>query len=93
MLEQECEESIRNFVRTIKVSKIKDIKSELTTQMMAELNSRFQQYGVYIEQVTVMKVIIPRDLRIALQTATTYDVHLQNQIKYQGNNSSKSSHT
>lgn len=42
MLEQECEESIRNFVRTIKVSKIKDIKSELTTQMMAELNSRFQ---------------------------------------------------
>ena len=38
LLEQECEESIRNFVRTIKVSKIKDIKSELTSQLMAELN-------------------------------------------------------
>lgn len=36
-------------MRTIKVSKIKDIKSELTTQLMAELNQRFNQYGVYIE--------------------------------------------
>ena len=49
------------------MSRIKDIKSELTSQMMAELNQRFNQYGVYIEQVTVMNVIVPKDLRIALQ--------------------------
>jgi hypothetical protein len=50
--------------------------------MMGELNLRFNNYGVYIEQVNVMNVIIPKDLRVALQQATTYDVHLQNQIKY-----------
>ena len=45
---------------------------------------RFNQYGVYVEQVNVMNVIIPRDLRNALQQATTYDVLLQQQVKYQG---------
>lgn len=49
LLEQECEESIRNFVRTIKVNRIKDIKSELTNPMKEELNQRFNQFGVYIE--------------------------------------------
>lgn len=76
LLEQESEESIRNFVRTIKVNQIRDIKSELTSQMMAELNDRFNQYGVYIEKVNVMNVIIPKDLRHALQQATTFDVLL-----------------
>ena len=33
---------------------------------MADLNMRFNQFGVYIEQVNVMNVIIPKDLRIAL---------------------------
>jgi hypothetical protein len=78
LMEQECEESIRNFIRTIKVSRVKDVKSELTSQMMAELNGRFNQFGVFIEQVTVMNIIIPKDLRVALQSATAYDVHLQN---------------
>jgi hypothetical protein len=45
---------------------------------------RFNQYGVYIEQVNVMNVIIPKDLRNALQLATTFDVLLQQQVKYQG---------
>ncbi|CDW91625.1 UNKNOWN [Stylonychia lemnae] len=85
LLEQESEESIRNFIRTQKVNRIRDIKSELTSQMMAELNNRFNQYGVYVEQVNVMNVIIPKDLRIALQQATAYDVFLQNQVRFQEN--------
>jgi len=31
-----------------------------------------------------MNVIIPKDLRYSLQTATTFDVLLQQQVKYQG---------
>lgn len=31
-----------------------------------------------------MNVIIPMDLRYSLQTATTFDVLLQQQVKYQG---------
>ena len=84
LLQQECEETIRNYVRVIKASKIRDIKSELTSTLMDDLNQRFNQYGVYIELVNVMNVIIPKDLRYALQTATTFDVLLQQQVKFQG---------
>ena len=51
---------------------------------MEDLNKRFNYYGIYIELVNVMNVIIPKDLRYALQTATTYDVLLQQQVKLQG---------
>ena len=85
MLEQESEENVRNFVRTIKVSKVRDIKSELTVQMLADMNKSFNKYGVYVESVVIMRVIIPRDLRTALTNTTGYDVHLQNQIKKQEN--------
>jgi hypothetical protein len=51
---------------------------------MSELNLRFNPYGVYIDQTNVSNVIIPKDLRIALSQATTYDVLLQNQVKFQG---------
>lgn len=71
-------------MRTHKVVRIRDIKQELTAQMMCELNQRFNNYGVYIDQTNVSNVIIPKDLRIALSQATTYDVLLQNQVRFQG---------
>ncbi len=76
LLTQECEETIRNYIRKIKVSKIRDIKSELTSTLKSDLDLRFNKYGVYFEQVNVINVIIPKDLRYALQQATTYDVLL-----------------
>jgi AAA15 family ATPase/GTPase len=47
------------------------------------LKDRFKEYGVVIEQVNIMNVIIPRDLRIALMATTNYDVYLQKQVKEQ----------
>lgn len=34
--------------------------------MIAELNERFNKFGVYVESVSVSNVIVPKDLRIAL---------------------------
>jgi membrane protease subunit (stomatin/prohibitin family) len=82
LLEQESEESSRTFIRNVKVERIRDIRSELCETMKEELNQRFNKYGVYIEVVNVMKVIMPKDLRVALMQTTAYDVHLQNQVKY-----------
>lgn len=53
-------------MRGIKVDRIRDIKAELTQQMMSELNQRFNPYGVYIESANVSNVVIPKDLRVAL---------------------------
>ena len=49
------------------------------------MNNRFNPLGVYFESVNIQNVIVPKDLRVALQATTAYDVHLQNQVKYQEN--------
>jgi regulator of protease activity HflC (stomatin/prohibitin superfamily) len=84
LLIQESEESIRNFIRSYRVNQIRDLKSEIAHEMINELNRRFNSFGVYVESVYVSNVIVPKDLREALQQATTYDAFLQNQVKLQG---------
>ncbi|CDW76814.1 UNKNOWN [Stylonychia lemnae] len=85
LLISETEENIRNFVRSVKVESVRELKSEVAHQMVEELNMRFNKYGVYVTSCSIFNVIIPKDLRIALQQATTYDVFLQNQVKIQEN--------
>lgn len=85
LLQEECEEEIRTFLSHIKVGRVRDIKTELTTQMTADLQKKFEPYGVVIEQVNIMNVILPVDLRFALMQTTTFDVFLQKQVKQQEN--------
>jgi len=85
LLQEECDEEIRDFLKKIKVSRVRDIKTELTSAMKQELQKKFAPYGVVIEQVNIMNVILPRDLRIALMHTTNYDVFLQKQVKQQEN--------
>ena len=49
--------------------------------MLNDLNGKFNDFGVFFEQVVVMSIIIPGQLRYCQQSTTAYDVHLQNQIK------------
>lgn len=44
--------------------------------MIQEFNSKFNEIGVYIESVVVLKVIIPKLMREAQAETTTFDVHL-----------------
>mmetsp|Transcript_28774 Transcript_28774/g.43451 ORF Transcript_28774/g.43451 Transcript_28774/m.43451 type:complete len:217 (+) Transcript_28774:170-820(+) len=85
LLQEECDEGIRDFLKQIKVNRVRDIKTELTSALMNELKLKFAPYGVVIEQVNIMNVIIPRDLRICLTDTTNYDVFLQKQVKAQEN--------
>jgi len=70
------DEEIRTFTKEIKVSRVRDIKTELTTHMRDQLQQKFEPYGITIESVTVMNVILPRDLREFLMHTTNYDVYL-----------------
>jgi len=45
---------------------MRDVKTELTYSLFDNLADKFIIYGVVIEQVNVMTVMLPRDLRIAL---------------------------
>ena len=86
LLQEECDEEIRDFLKKIKVSRVRDIKTELTSAMREELKKKFSAYGVIIEQVNIMNVILPRDLRTHLMHTTQYDVLLQEKVKMQENN-------
>ena len=85
LLQEECEEGIRDFVKKIRVNRVRDVKTELTSSLLHELADKFSIYGVVIEQVNIMNVILPRDLRVCLMETTNYDVFLQKQVKWQEN--------
>ena len=76
---------MRDFVKKIKVYRVRDIKTELTAQITHEMAEKFLPYGVVIEQVNVMSVMLPKDLRHVLSETTNNDVYLQNQVKSQEN--------
>lgn len=77
LLQEEVDEGIRSFIKKIKVYRVRDVKTEMTTQLKHELEEKFRPYGVIIEQVNIMKVFLPSELRYCLAAATTFDVCLQ----------------
>ena len=66
LLTEECDEGIRDFLKQRKVAEVRDIKTELTSFLKYNLALKFSKYGVVIEQVNIMNVIIPKDLRFAM---------------------------
>jgi len=49
LLTEECDEGIRDFLKGIKVQRVRDIKTELTSQLKDALQKKFNPYGVVIE--------------------------------------------
>lgn len=45
------------------------------------MSGKFAPYGVVIEQVNIMFVVLPIDLRFCLMDTTSKDVLLQKQVK------------
>ena len=69
-------------MRETKVVRIRDAKTEYTYEICKALDAKFASYGVVIEQVNIMNIIIPRDLRKDLTETTSKDVHLQCQVRH-----------
>lgn len=63
LLSQEVDEGIRDFVRSTRVHRIRDAKSEIVQSLTQDLRAKFEPYGVVIEQVNIMKVLLPQNLR------------------------------
>lgn len=49
LLKEEIDEGIRDFVKKIKVIRIRDVKTELTQNLLTDLNVKFRPYGVVVE--------------------------------------------
>jgi len=62
-------------------SKIQDIKGEIASSLLADLNRKFSEFGVFFENVHILQIKIPDQLQRALSDTTAYDIKLQNQIK------------
>jgi len=81
MLASESEEAIRNFVHSVRLSQIQDIKGEIASTLLTDLNKKFVDFGVFFENVQILQIKIPDQLQQALSDTTAYDIKLQNQIK------------
>jgi len=49
LLAAEVEENIRNFINTIFLHQVFDLKSDMANDMMQQLNSKFNKYGITFE--------------------------------------------
>ena len=49
LLAAEVEEHMRNFINSIWLSQVFDLKSDMAVSMMTELNHKFQSYGIVFE--------------------------------------------
>jgi len=49
LLQEESDEAIRDFIKKVRVSRVRDIKTELTHTLKECLSEKFRAYGVYIE--------------------------------------------
>ena len=58
LLAAEVEECIRNFINTVWLSQVFDLKGDMAQSMMVELNRKFVKYGVVFEQCNVTNVIV-----------------------------------
>jgi regulator of protease activity HflC (stomatin/prohibitin superfamily) len=85
MLEAESEEAIRNFVYSVRLSNIQDIKGEIASTLLSDLNRKFVAFGVFFENVHIIEIRIPTTLKRDLKKTTGYDVKLQKQIKQHQN--------
>jgi len=85
LLIAESEEAIRNFVHSVKLSQVLDMKSEIAGTMLEDLNAKFNGFGVFFESASVIEIDIPKGLAEALSHTTKYDILLQNQQKKQEN--------
>jgi regulator of protease activity HflC (stomatin/prohibitin superfamily) len=81
ILQTELEEAVRNFIRTLKHTEVFDLKSEMATKMIAELNQKFNTFGVLFENASISSIQLPKGFEYILSETTKYDIKLQNQIK------------
>lgn len=85
LLSAEVEENIRNFINSVWLSQVYDLKSDMAVNMMSELNRKFGEYGIVFEQCNVTDVKVNPQLMQALQERTQLKFALKNHIKEQEN--------
>ena len=66
LLAAEVEENMRNFINSIWLGQVFDLKSDMANSMMHDLNTKFQSYGIQFEQCNVTNVIVNPQLIGAL---------------------------
>jgi regulator of protease activity HflC (stomatin/prohibitin superfamily) len=85
LLSAEVEENIRNFINSVWLVQIFDLKSDMAVNMMDELNRKFSEYGITFEQCNVTDVKVNPQLMQALTEKTQLKFALKNHIKEQEN--------
>lgn len=81
LLAAEVEENIRDFIQGVWLVNVFDLKSDMATKMMTQLNKKFSEYAIIFEQCNVTNVIVNPHLQYALQEKTKIRFDLKNHNK------------
>jgi len=76
---------MRNFIGGVWLTQVFDLKSDMASAMMNELNRKFSTYGIIFEQCNVTQVIVNPALLNALTEKTKIKFDLKNHEKEQEN--------
>jgi hypothetical protein len=85
LLYAEIDEGIRTFINGIWLSQVFDLKGEMASKMIKDLNQKFEYFGVVFENCNVTNVYVNQTLTQALEEKTKCKYMLANHIKEYGN--------
>ena len=85
LLYAEIDEGIRTFINGIWLSQFFDLKGEMASKMIKDLNQKFEYFGVVFENCNVTNVYVNQTLTQALEEKTKCKYMLANHIKEYGN--------
>lgn len=85
LLQAEVEEGLRNFINSIWLNQVFDLKSDMAMSLMDGLNRKFARYGIVFENCSVKNVNVNAKLFNALNERTKLKFDLRNHIKDQEN--------
>lgn len=79
------EEAIRGLVHSVRHDQVHDLREEFAVGMKTDLNAKLKSFGVFIQNVKVTNVSLPRALSRTLEETTAFKTRMEEQEKNQEN--------
>ncbi|KAE8979110.1 hypothetical protein PF011_g22984 [Phytophthora fragariae] len=79
------EEAIRGLVHSVRHDQVHDLREEFAVGMKTDLNAKLKSYGVFIQNIKVTNVSLPRALSRTLEETTAFKTRMEEQEKNQEN--------
>merc|ERR1711998_165383 len=78
-------EAIRGLVYSVTHDQVNDLREAFASEMVGQLASGMEEYGVVIRNVKITSVALPRDLEKRLEDTTAFKTRIDEEAKVHEN--------